>query len=502
MREKLLLIFAIVLALLIGSVPFLVETQGDLTNTGVTTNNYTTDSNIMYPANNNSQNQYSIEQATSDKAQLNTLAFSGLGFLTGNLCCDSFLPPGKLADFFGFQYLRDTTQTGQGHSTDFLTNCADNVLWVLNDTQKGWMITLAQDQADQVNQFAYMRYPLMVAFRRQLTGDLPSATTNLSRTQVMNYSASLYYLDGQISIARAKLYANVLNSLNTSQSVYLTNMTQAGFASWPALGDQLKNQHLNHDQQVLVMTYASEMFGWFAGNLDADTYFCPERNADYFGGFYIKDAPAIGNPGYVIDETITGERGAAFISALNSNQQSLITSLVDVQRSDLTSIVETRREISTELRKALSCTMIDEAKVLQLETQYGMLDGEIAYNYAVAFAKVGQNLTEQQNQQLWTIRGLENDTTLNRKIYLFSSLINVPVIQNTDFLFDIPQATPTPSPTPTAVTPVSTATQAAVLHTATPEIEETQHPITIIAAVAVGAVAILAIAGFLLLRRR
>ena len=27
---------------------------------------------------------------------------------------------------------------------------------------------------------------------------------------------------------------------------------------------------------VSVMTYASEMFSWYAGSVDADTYFCPE----------------------------------------------------------------------------------------------------------------------------------------------------------------------------------------------------------------------------------
>ena len=56
------------------------------------------------PEKNQNQSQYSIEQAISDNAQLNTIAFNGLGFLTGNICSDSFLPPGKIADFFGFQY--------------------------------------------------------------------------------------------------------------------------------------------------------------------------------------------------------------------------------------------------------------------------------------------------------------------------------------------------------------------------------------------------------------
>ncbi len=64
---------------------------------------------------------YSIEQACSDRAQLNTIAFDALGFLTGDLCSSTFLPPGKVSDYFGFQYMRDIDTGTGGHNTDFLT---------------------------------------------------------------------------------------------------------------------------------------------------------------------------------------------------------------------------------------------------------------------------------------------------------------------------------------------------------------------------------------------
>ncbi len=41
---------------------------------------------------------YTLEQAASWKAQLNTYAFSGLAFLTGTCGPDTFIPPGKVAD--------------------------------------------------------------------------------------------------------------------------------------------------------------------------------------------------------------------------------------------------------------------------------------------------------------------------------------------------------------------------------------------------------------------
>jgi len=83
---------------------------------------------------------------------------------------------------------------------------------------------LASAQADDVNTYATDRFPLIKAFRRQLEGDIPSGTTALSKSVVMSYSSDLYELDAKISIARAKLYADIFNSLSTSQKAFLSNM--------------------------------------------------------------------------------------------------------------------------------------------------------------------------------------------------------------------------------------------------------------------------------------
>lgn len=375
------------------------------------------------------QSGYNIEQAISDKAQLNTLAFDGLGFLTGNLCSDSFLPPGKVADFFGFQYLRDITADAKGHNTDFVTNAANNVLYILNDAQKAKMAALATSQEEAVNKFAYARYPLMEAFRRQLEGDIPSGKTALSKEAVMQYSADVYELDANISLQRAELYADIINSLTSTQKAYLDNMVAVGFAGWTVLPDTRK-------ESVLVMTYSSEMLGWYGGDVNADTYFCPERQADYFGGFYIKDAPAIGNAGYQIAESKTGDAGEAFVALLDSTQQPLITNLVSQQKTDITAIVEKRKAISAELRKLRSSKTIDESSIRALAREYGELDGEISYYYATAFDKVGETLTAAQKSKMLELTSIGNYTCPDTNIYLYSQKINKPAIQNTDFLFE------------------------------------------------------------------
>ena len=65
---------------------------------------------------------------SKDGAQSTTLAFSGFGMMTGNLGAQSFFPPGKVADFWGFQYLRDNDPSEMGHAGDFLTSAAMNTL--------------------------------------------------------------------------------------------------------------------------------------------------------------------------------------------------------------------------------------------------------------------------------------------------------------------------------------------------------------------------------------
>jgi len=124
--------------------------------------------------------RYSIEQATSDRAQLHTIAFDGLAFLTGDFESDTFLPPGKVSDYFGFQYMRDIDAAEGGHNTSFLTRIAENVLAVLNASQRAQLLKLAEQQQGDIQRFAEMRLPLIKAFRQNLTGSIPAGSKGLN----------------------------------------------------------------------------------------------------------------------------------------------------------------------------------------------------------------------------------------------------------------------------------------------------------------------------------
>lgn len=388
----------------------------------------------------NGADEFTINQTLSDEAQLNTIAFDGLAFITGDHCADSFLPPGKIADFFGFQYLRDNDADRMGHNTDFLTRIANNVLYVLNDRQVSVLTALAQRQVHLINAYAYRRFPLMDALRRQLEGDLPAGSEGLDKNAVMAYSANLYRLDGLISIQRAVALGAILRSLNSDQVAYLDQLADTGMLSWPILEDQVDPQSLDHDEHVAVMTYASQLFSWHAGSPDADTYFCPERQGTYFGSFYLKDMPAMGHENFNITENLTAEMGTDFLAALNAPQAELITSLVDIQRKTLQEIVDTRYGISLELRDAMAGASIDRASVMNLAGRYGERDGEIVFNYAMIFSTIAKSLSIEQTEILSAIRERWN-TIACQGAYLYSEPIDMPGIRDTDFLFGLSRAT-------------------------------------------------------------
>jgi hypothetical protein len=355
-----------------------------------------------------------MAQTISDGAQGTTIAFSGLALMTGNLPAQSFYPPGKVADYTGFQFLRDNDPDNMGHNTSFLTRVANNVIYTLSASQLAQLSALAGTQQSQIDQYGYGRYPLMQAFRRLIDGNIPSGSNGLNLNAVKAASRALYLIDGQISFDRAVLYASIINSLTDTQKAYFDAMKGKGWSSWPDITDAQVNSKMTglaQGSKVAVMTYASDIYSWYAGSLEADIYFCPERHGTYYGGFYIKDAPAVGHEGYSIDEQMTATAGAALIDTgkgyVTQTQATTMYNLVATQKDNLNAIVAVRTQIATLLRTLLNpSTSADtvKAQVLSLSATYGGLDGVNNYYYATTFAQVYKSLGTDQKTKLAAMR--------------------------------------------------------------------------------------------------
>lgn len=384
---------------------------------------------------------YSIEQATSDQAQLHTIAFSGLAFLTGDFGAATFMPPGKVCDFFGFQYLRDIDAAHKGHNPIFLDRVAANVLHVLTDAQRAAFAAASRQEAADLRTLAEKRLPLIKAFYRQLNGQVPAGSPGLNQAAVTRYVGDFFAFDAELSYRRAKVFGQVAASFTPQQKEYLAKMKFGDFNTWPVV--DMEQYKLPRGTEKLLnvayMTYASEFFSWYAGSVAADTYFCPERHGTYFGGFYMKDMPAMGKRDFDISTSVTGDSGRDFLNLLTPEQRQSITAIPDLQRPALKEVVTVRRALATELRQFLSGGQADHDQVLALGRRYGELDGQMSYAYATAFAQVGRTLTAEQRQALVKLRNLPGYTSA--PAYLYSDpLPQAPALPDTDALFLPPKA--------------------------------------------------------------
>jgi hypothetical protein len=103
----------------------------------------------------------------------------------------------------------------------------------------------------------------------------------------------------------------IIASLSADQQAWLqTNMLGKGMLSWPAVTEPADMQGLERAVKEALMTYAGDLFSWYAGSLDADVYFCPERQGTYFGSFYLKDTPVM-SAGGSIDPNLTATAGSS-----------------------------------------------------------------------------------------------------------------------------------------------------------------------------------------------
>jgi Spy/CpxP family protein refolding chaperone len=382
------------------------------------------------------QGSYSIEQAVSDRAQLHTIAFNGLAFLTGDFGADTFIPPGKVCDYFGFQYMRDIDAAEKGHNPMFLNRIAGNVLRIFRDEQRASFEKAARGEASLLQVLAEKRFPLIKAFYRELVGDIPAGCRGLDKSAVVRYTGEIFALDAELAWRRAQLFGQLAASLTAAQKADLAKMRFGDFNSWPDVDMERYKLPRGSDKLVNVayMTYASEFFSWYAGSVEADTYFCPERHGTYFGGFYMKDMPAMGKRDYDISTSVTGDKGGEFLNLLTGEQRAHITALPELQRRALQEIVTVRRAVSTELRRFLKGEQASQEKVLSLGRRYGELDGELSYYNAVAFAKVKRTLTAEQQKALVKLRNLEGYTSA--PAYIYSSPIQGSVrLPETDSFF-------------------------------------------------------------------
>ena len=75
------------------------------------------------------------------------------------------------------------------------------------------------------------------------------------------------------------MMGTMISGFTADQRAYLDAMVGKGMLTWPVVDEPDELRGLDHDVKVAVMTYAGDMFSWYAGSVEADVYFCPSARA-------------------------------------------------------------------------------------------------------------------------------------------------------------------------------------------------------------------------------
>ena len=155
----------------------------------------------LYPSNAPNYNCLDTSTLTSPPEQ-NTFGYACLAWLTGNVCSDSFLPPGKIGELMGFQFIRDSEPNGLGHNSQFSDYISQYIFTKLTDDQ---MMTINSIQADAV----YVENTkLVLSLRQDMSSSLrkllvsPTSLADLNLRAVADVYGKMQTVNGLIILRR------------------------------------------------------------------------------------------------------------------------------------------------------------------------------------------------------------------------------------------------------------------------------------------------------------
>ena len=124
------------------------------------------------------------------------------------------------------------------------------------------------------------------------------------------------------------------------------------------------------------------------------------------------------------------------IAALTPDQSQSITGLVNTQKPYLQGIVVSVSRFRPNCASSWEAKLPIRRPCWGLMKKYGELDGANYLHLAVTFTQVNQSMTGEQKAKLNALRQqVLNDMLHPTGAFLYSQPIDMPAIENTDFLF-------------------------------------------------------------------
>lgn len=362
------------------------------------------------------KNNNSLNKTISENSQLNKLAFNTYTLISGDFSTLTFIPSYMFSDYFGFQYLRDSDASKNGNNSAYVIKVASRVLNILNSDQKKILTELTKDELRDIQKLARLRITIIKAFYLLFSQNETVSGKSLNKNAVKNFTGKMYELDAKISVFKTEAFAKIYSTLTTEQKNAFESMKYADSPSWPEVkDDNIINKELSGKSSSFKNTYISflcDLYSMIYGSSEADSYFNPDRQSFYFGGFYEYKMAEQQNKDSFSSTSYYENKANDVLKILNFKQKEIFFNLIDNQIDSLRAIVKTRKSLSYEFRKILYGEKIDTSKIYKLACLYGELDGEISCSDLLAFLKINQTLTPDQRQKIFNLRDTKDDKTV------------------------------------------------------------------------------------------
>jgi arylsulfatase A-like enzyme/cytochrome c2 len=352
----------------------------------------------------------------SNKDEMVALASKGFTWLTGSPADNDVISVGKDAQFFGFEQFRyDSDHTVQ-------RGVVGRTLYgMLSPEQRTVVVRAALAQRDELQQYMQLREQILRSLEEHLYTGI-----EFDQRRFEALGEAYGEFDARLGLIQARAIADIRAGFNREQLQRLAELRSlfvAGKGDTTPEASRERQQILYDDMRDLLFSkqessYLEDMcakcFSWLTGTPKANETLPVGKPAQFFGfvSLRLKSQHSANRVGIARE----------FSSLLDDPQRQLLQQTVTQQHPVVDEYLAKRREFLRELEHLLGQAFaagsdpqtpsVDEDRVLQLGSELGLLDVQVAQLQAATYTRIRESLSPEQTDRTMELRSrnvLESD---------------------------------------------------------------------------------------------
>eukprot|EP00930_Biecheleria_cincta_P044254 TRINITY_DN30382_c0_g1_i1.p1 TRINITY_DN30382_c0_g1~~TRINITY_DN30382_c0_g1_i1.p1 ORF type:complete len:1734 (+),score=270.87 TRINITY_DN30382_c0_g1_i1:59-5260(+) len=332
-----------------------------------------------------------LNLTAEEDTDFNILASKGFAFFTGGVTQDAWMPPGKTAVYFGFQYFR--YQDSGAISSSDARKVGAAVAYKLDAAQRSTLCSMIDSSASLYQEIHALRAEIVSRIHDLRQAVVNGSSNDLAKTratsevEIGRLSQELYARDGAV----ADLYGTTFAALNLTAeqrkyfydlwngAAYLNSSDVASFKGKDACSKDQTYAQSN------IESVASEIFAWVVGNDAWLGYIAEGKVANVFGFMRLRQEPRQ-------EGSVSADRAgmaSRFISALTMADCRSMASVVKRNINSMREYAGLHHEIARELKKLLDAPgNYSQHEVAKRAKLIGALEGSIVASQATVLSNL------------------------------------------------------------------------------------------------------------------